>query len=596
MDGRQGDPAGWFLVGWSVGRSDCGEAGRPSSCRLVWSERADKREGSRRAVGGFTGRLGSTGRHGCPDAGGGSSQSSGFRAATSPRPGRWRGAPAAARRGQNRPIETISAKAKGAARPKPERLSGPEPPSIACACPNQAGGRQPAAPASEDDLRAHVGFLEGVTDPASKRPRGAAGEFRVGEEQELWQVSPRTTWRATQMCLIPARPQPQPLQPPTPSPNASASPASAALPPSPFLLPAALLPPALVPCALYIRPPSTVFLHAIPLTLVFQPPPPTWPPPALPRCLPPKLQLVARCHSSWSQQPSLTDPDCWPRRPFEANHPILVAAEFEERFPAFAAGGSGVTVETFDTFKDDEGVLFEGAILRDRLSSSPFRVWLRHCSSPAELAAGAEGRILPSHGAGTRLARTRLCFEAEGRPQPSSLEEVFDMGIPGRALLPALLNGSEADPLSSTESLSESDGEFAGEAWASEVTTSPAPPPGASATAVAGVVSGVRIAAAERSPLAEERAALRELFWNGGAAAPVFPSAAKRARRASGGDAIDDEFWKETDDIQAGAARHDLLCAICQLAGASGRRRGHSQSAAAIVSLPVWSTGADCGN
>ena len=338
------------------------------------------------------------------------------------------------------------------------------------------------------------------------------------------------------------------------------------------------------------------FLHAIPLTLVFQPPPPTWPPPALPRCLPPKLQLVARCHSSWSQQPSLTDPDCWPRRPFKANRPILVAAEFEERFPAFAAGGSGVTVETFDTFKDDEGVLFEGAILRDRLSSSPFHVWLRHCSSPAELAAGAEGRILPSHGAGTRLARTRLCFEAEGRPQPSSLEEVFDMGIPGRALLPALLNGSEADPLSSTESLSESDGEFAGEAWASEVTTSPAPPPGASATAVAGVVSGVRIAAAERSPLAEERAALRELFWNGGAAAPVFPSAAKRARRASGGDAIDDEFWKETDDIQAGAARHDLLCAICQLAGASGRRRGHSQSAAAIVSLPVWSTGADCGN
>lgn len=263
----------------------------------------------------------------------------------------------------------------------------------------------------------------------------------------------------------------------------------------------------------------------------------------------------------------------------------MAATEIEERFPAWAQGKSGLAVVSFDCFEDGEGKVFEGVELRDRLSFASLRVWIEHRSVPVELVAGVDGHLQPFCRANVRRARTRRCCAGEGRPQPSSLEEVFDIGLRGQVQLPAPAMGDEADRCSTTETMSESDGEFAEALGASEVAGIPARALGEGATATRTAV-GDSTASAEGAASAEG-VPLWERFEHGFAAATA--AAAKRFRRAPG-NVINNTFWTEADDLLAESAVLDLTGAIHKSAPASAQQSERSRSVAECVSLHVGST------
>jgi len=269
-----------------------------------------------------------------------------------------------------------------------------------------------------------------------------------------------------------------------------------------------------------------------------------------------------------------------------------VAAEFEARFPVSAPGGSWLTVESFDCFEDGEGKVFEGVILWDRLSIAPLRVWMEHRLAQIELEAGAESRLLPFCRANVRQARTRCCFQGEGRPQPSSLEEVLDMGPRGRALLPAPVQAAEAQPLTPTEQMSDNDNEFAEEAGVSEVAGRPALAPAVGDAPAEERTPGNTTATARGAAPAQTAAPIWERFQHSFSQAKA--AAAERPKRTPG-NAIANEFWAEMDELMAESAVVDLAFAIGRSAGPSGQRSVRCQCAAIHVLSPVGCAGIAVG-
>lgn len=253
----------------------------------------------------------------------------------------------------------------------------------------------------------------------------------------------------------------------------------------------------------------------------------------------------------------------------------MLAAEFENWFPASTRGSMGLTMESIDCHMD-RGVYYERVHLRDSMSSIPVQIWIEHHSQAVEFAAGPESRLrlfvpvcpcrtcapigrranqgLP--GAKGRPAPGRPL--AEGRPIQSSLAEVRDMARRGRALLPALPWGAEADSPFVAESEAASDDELPAEAEASKVAERASPIPGGGAATRAGSADGDRVAPAEGAAPSE------------GAASTVDHD-------------FFSEIWYEKCDTSDGWAADDLCGIIRNSAGASGSGGGRRLSASAAV-------------
>lgn len=246
--------------------------------------------------------------------------------------------------------------------------------------------------------------------------------------------------------------------------------------------------------------------------------------------------------ASLNQQLNHTEPCCSLRWPFGA-YLIVPAAELKARL-----GGTWRFAETFDCFEDQDGVVFEGIVMSDSLSSNLVRVWIEHRTHQVALATVTEGRL--------QLRRKTLqCPVGDVRGPESMLERLQAAAKRGRALqLASSGQGetSDSESNSSTDSESERDSKLAGEAEASADAGGAAPIPGEGAAAGTG-------------------AALED------ATAPMESRAQKAApaRSACRGIAeeIDSEFRALQGYVLEGSPARDLCGIICNSAGARDQQR-----------------------